>query len=132
MILTSKFPSLLNAPNLLCSMHAQPSFKQGPTSDNIATLLTHLQYVDPGAPDIDEDNSWLSWGHDQSMAGGITPTSCLMSWQNISSVDTALKMYQEAYMMCMNANVPKTNGFVSDIYLQQILEYLKKCWVGFV
>ena len=136
-ILTSKFPSLLNAPDLIHSMHTQPSFKQGPTSENVATLLAHLQYADPGAPDIDEDNSCLGWGHDLFTAGGITPTSCLTSWQNVGSVDTALKLVaaalktcQEAHMMYMNAKVPKTNRFVSNIYLQQTLEYLEKCWVG--
>ena len=118
-------------------MHAQHSFKQGATSDNVATLLARLQCADPGSPDIDEDNACLGWGHDQFTAGGITPTSCLTSWQNVGSVDTAFKLVaaglktcQEARMMCTNAGVPKTNGFVSDIYFQQTLEYLEKCWVG--
>jgi hypothetical protein len=118
-------------------MHAQPSFKQGATSDSIVNLLARVQSADPGSPDIDEDNACQGWGHYQYTAGSLSPETCLTSWQDVGSVDTAFKLVaaalktcQEAHMMCTNANIPKTNGFISDVYLKTILWCLENCWVG--
>ena len=117
-------------------MNAHSSFKQGETSQKVATLLERVQSADPGSPEIDEDNRNLGWGHEQFTAGGLTPSTSLTSWQDVGSVSTAFKLVaaaiktcREARLMCANAGTPKTSGFVSDIYLAQILEYLKKCWV---
>ena len=111
-ILKSKFPSLTNAPALLHSMHAQLLFKQGETSKNVSTLLARLQSADPGSPDIDEDNACQGWGHDLLMAGGLSPSNSLTSWQEVGSVATALKLMaaslkicQEAWMICWSALV---------------------------
>ena len=117
-------------------MNAHSSFKQGKTSQKVATLLERVQSADPGSPEIDEDNRNLGWGHEQFMAGGLTPLTSLTSWQDVGSVSTvfklvaaAIKMCREARLMCANAGTLKTSRFVSDIYLAQILEYLEKCWV---
>ena len=100
-------------------------------------LLERLQSADPGSPDIDEDNTCQSWGHDQFTAGGISPSSSLTSWQDIGNVATAFKLVaaalktcREARLMCKNAGVLETDGFLSDVYLEQILERLEKCWVS--
>ncbi|KAI9429042.1 hypothetical protein H4582DRAFT_2090247 [Lactarius indigo] len=45
-------------------------------------------------------------------------------------VAAALKICQEARLMCTNAGTPKTSGFISNIYLEKILECLENCWVG--
>jgi hypothetical protein len=118
-------------------MNVQWSFKQGATSENVATLLEHVQSADPGSPDMDEDSMGLSWGHYQFTAGGVSPESSLTSWQDIGSVTTsfklvaaAIKTCQEARLMCVNARNPKTAGFISDVYLEKVLECLENCWVG--
>ena len=117
-------------------MNAHSSFKQGETSQQVATLLERVQSADPGSPEIDEDNRNLGWGHEQFTAGGLTPSTSLTSWQDVSSVSTAFKLVaaaiktcREARLMCANAGTPKTSRFISDIYLAQILKYLEKCWV---
>ncbi|KAH9070812.1 hypothetical protein EDB83DRAFT_2517992 [Lactarius deliciosus] len=136
-ILKSQFPSLTNAPNLLRSMNAQSSFKQGKTSEKIMTLLERVRSADPGSPDIDKDNTGQSWGHYQFTAGDISPSSSLTSWKDVRSVATAFKLVaaairtcQEARLMCANAGMPRTSGFISDVYLEKTLECLESCWVG--
>ncbi|KAN0133528.1 hypothetical protein V8E53_008696 [Lactarius tabidus] len=134
-ILTSDFPSLTTAPNLLRSMNMHWLFQQGKTSENVTTLLEHLQSADPGLLDLDEDNTGEGQGHYQFMAGGISPSSVLTSWQDVGSVATAFKLVaaaiktcQEAQLICKNAGIlPK--GFISDAYLEKTLEFLEKCWV---
>src|ERR1700677_3237349 len=118
-------------------MDAQPSFKQGEPSEKVTTLLERVQYADPDSLDIDEDNKGQSWGHYQFTACGISPSSSLTTWQDIGSVAIALKLVaaalktcRDARVMCTNAGIPKTNGFISDIYLEQTLDHLEKGWVG--
>jgi hypothetical protein len=118
-------------------MNALPSFKQGVTSEKVTTLLERVQFADPGSLEIDEDNKGLSWGHSQFTAGNLTLSSSLITWQDVGSVATAFKLVaaalktcQEARLMCANAGMPKTQGFLSDVYLEQTLELLETCWVG--
>jgi len=118
-------------------MNAQWSFKQGKTSKKVTTLLKHVQFADPGSPDIDEDNTGPSWGHYQFTAGGVSPSSSLTTWEDVGSVSTtfelvaaALKTCQEARLMCANAGMPKTVGLISDVYLEKTVECLESCWVG--
>ncbi|KAH9015968.1 hypothetical protein EDB83DRAFT_2321238 [Lactarius deliciosus] len=136
-VLTSDFPSVTNAASLIRSMNAQASFKQGKPSINVTALLEQVQFADPGSPDIDEDNTCQSWGHDLFTAGGISPSSSLTTWEDVGSVATTFKLVaatlktcQEARLMCVNTGTPKIDGFISDIYLEKILECLEKCWVG--
>jgi hypothetical protein len=117
-------------------MNMQSSFKQGKCSSNVATLLERVQFADPMSPDIDEDNQGESWGHYQFTAGNISPTSMLTTWQDIGSIATAfklvagaLKICQDVREMCKKAGTPKTS-VLGDIYLKQILERLKECWVS--
>ncbi|KAI9436828.1 hypothetical protein H4582DRAFT_2077786 [Lactarius indigo] len=136
-VLTSEFPSLTNAAWLLHSMNAQSSFKEGEPSKQVMTLLEHVQLMDPGSPNINEDNTCQSWGHYQFTAGSISPASSLTNWQEVGSVTTAFKLVvaaiktcQEARLMCSNARMPKTSGFISDVYLEKTLKCLENCWVG--
>jgi hypothetical protein len=136
-MLTSEFPSLTNAPCLLHSMNALPSFKQSETSEKVTTLLEHVQFADLGSLEIDEDDKGLSWGHYQFTAGIITLSSSLITWQDVGSVATAFKLVaaalktcQEARLMYSNAGIPKTQGFLSDVYLEEMLGLLETCWVG--
>ncbi|KAH9051131.1 hypothetical protein EDB83DRAFT_2522222 [Lactarius deliciosus] len=120
--LTSEFPSLTNGPQLLYSMNTQLSFKEGEPSEQVATLLERVQSAVPCSPDIDKDN---------------TPASSLTSWEKVGSVATAFKLVaaaiktcRDARSMCSNAGTPKTSGFISDVYLEKVLECLESCWVG--
>ncbi|KAH8995850.1 hypothetical protein EDB86DRAFT_3077415 [Lactarius hatsudake] len=135
-VLTSEFPALTNTVNLIRSMNVQLLFKQGKSSHNVSTLLERLQFADPGSPDIDEDNTCLSWGHDLFTAGGISPSSSLTTWEDVGSVATAFKLVaaalktcREVQLMCTNAGTPQTGGFINNIYLEKILECLENCWV---
>ncbi|KAI9445707.1 hypothetical protein BJY52DRAFT_1194105 [Lactarius psammicola] len=136
-LLTSDFPSLTNAPGLIHSMNMQSSFKQGETSEKVMTLLKRIQSADPGSPDIDKDDVCQGWGHYQFTAGGLTLSSSLATWEDISSVTTALKLVaaalktcQEVRLMCANAGTPKTDSFISDVYLKKTIKCLENCWVG--
>ncbi|KAH9000681.1 hypothetical protein EDB86DRAFT_3075142 [Lactarius hatsudake] len=136
-VLTSEFPSLTNTPSLLRSMNAQSSFKEGEPSKQVVTLLERVQFADPCSPDINEDNTCQSWGHYQFTAGGISPVSSLTNWQEVGNIATAFKLVaaaiktcQEARLMCSNAGTPMTSGFISNIYLEKILDCLKNCWVA--
>ena len=118
-------------------MNEQTSFKQGQSSENVTTLLKCVQSADPGSPHVDEDEMGVSWGHELFRAGGISLSSSLASWQDIGSVETAfmlvaaaIKTSQEARLMCANAGTPKTAGYISDVYLEKILESIETCWVG--
>ena len=118
-------------------MDAQRSVRQGEPSENVTTLLERVQSADPGSPDIDEDELGQSWGHQQFTAGGITPTSSLTSWNEVGNVETAFKLIaaalktcQEARLLCANAGTPKTSGYISDVFLEQILTYIESCWAG--
>ena len=118
-------------------MDTQPSFKQGKPSEHVTALLERLECADPGSPDIDEDNTGQSWGHYQFTAGGISPSSSLTTWQDVGSVAVAfrlvaaaLKTCQEARKMCAGTGMPMPCSYVSDIYFEQTLERLEKCWAG--
>ena len=118
-------------------MSTQPSFKQGETSADVLALLELVQLADPSSPDIDEDNLGQGWGHYQFTSGGLSPSSSLTSWQEIGSVAiafklvaAALKTCRDARTMCTNAGLPKTCGFISDNYLEIILDRVENCWVG--
>ena len=136
-LLTSEHPSLTSAPTLLHSMNAQPSFQKGEPSPNALMLLERLQFTDPNSPDIDEDNTGLSWGHYQFTAGGLNLLSSLITWKDVGSVAiafkfvaAALKICQEARLICEEAKTSTVGGFISDVFLEKTLVALEKCWVG--
>ena len=138
--LTSEFPSLTNAPTLLRSMNAQPLFEQGQPgkpSQNFAALLERIQLADPTSPDFDEDNKGQGWGHYQFTAGGLNLSSSLTSWQDVGSiafafqlVAAAIKTCRDTRLMCANAGKSTVVGFISDAFLQETLDALKRCWIG--
>jgi hypothetical protein len=116
-------------------MSKQSSFKQGEPSPNVTMLLEHIQFANPGSSGIDEDNQAQNWGHYQFTAGGISPSSALTTWQDFGNVATAfklvaaaLKICQDTRAMCADTEMPP--DFLCDVFFNQILERLKKCWVG--
>lgn len=56
------------------------------------------------------------------MAGGISLSSVLTTWQDIGNMVTAfklvaatLKIYQDVWAMCTNAKMLKTSGYIGDV-----------------
>ena len=121
-------------------MIAQPLFEQGQPgkpSQNFSTLLERIQLADPNSPDFNEDNKGQGWGHYQFMAGGLNLSSSLTSWQDVGSIASAfqlaaaaIKTCQEARAMCANAGKLTVVSFISDAFLQETLDALKRCWIG--
>ena len=118
-------------------MNAQLLFNQGKPSNQVKTILEHLESADLGSPDIEEDDVYQSWGHYQFTAGGISLSSSLTSWQSIGNVPTVFKLVEatlktchKAQLMCADTRMTEKGGYINDIYLEQILEYLEKCWVS--
>lgn len=111
--------------------------QQGKLSQNFTTLLEYIQSADPNSPDFDEDNKYQGWGHYQFTAGGLNLLSSLTLWQDVGSITfafelvaAAIKTCWEAWLMCANARKLTAGGFISDAYLQETLNGLKKCWIG--
>ncbi|KAI0257839.1 hypothetical protein BC834DRAFT_919305 [Gloeopeniophorella convolvens] len=137
-ILSSDFPSLTSVPTLLRAMDANRSFKQGSPSESFTALLERIQHADPMSPDISEENMEENWGHDQFTGGDLTLTSTLTSWKEIGNVTAAfeliaasIKTCKDARLMCERVGKPTTtSGFISDVYLEKVLEKIEACWAG--
>ena len=125
---------------LLCSMIAQPLFEQGQPgklSQNFSTLLKCIQSANPNSPDFNEDNKGQGWRHYQFTAGGLNLSSLLTLWQDVGSIASAfqlvaatIKICWEARVMCANAGKSTVVGFISDAFLQETLDALKRCYIG--
>lgn len=94
-------------------------------------LLTRIESADPVAPDIDEDDTNLGWGHIQFTAGGMTLSTVIRSWENVGNVATAYRLLAAAVKTCRVArhlcflnNVVATGGFLSDSYLRNLVEII--------
>ena len=115
-------------------MNTQSLFNQGEPSNQVKTILKRLESADPGSLDIKEDDVYQSLGHYQFIAGGVSLPSSLTSWQSIGNVPTTFKLVEatlktcrKAQLMCANARTMEKGGYISDIYLEQVLKYLEKC-----
>ena len=84
-------------------MNRQPVFKQGMLSEQVMTLLEQIQYADLTAPDTDEDNFGISWGHYQFTASGVSPSSLLTSWEDVGNIATAFKLVAASLKTCQDA-----------------------------
>ncbi|KAF8262989.1 hypothetical protein EI94DRAFT_1704351 [Lactarius quietus] len=118
-ILTSDFPLLKNTPHLIHSMNAQWSFTEGEPFENVATLLEHVQFADPGILDLDEDNMGKGWGHYQFTAGcGSIATAFKL-------VAAAIETCQEARLMDTNTTTPRQADLSATYTLKELLSVSK-------
>lgn len=115
---------------LLEKVSKSPAFNGQPCSSTLA-LLTRIELADPTAPGIDEDDTNLGWGHSQFTAGGITLSTVIRSWDNIGNVATAYRLLAAAVKtcrvarhLCFTNNIVATGGFLSDSYLQNLVEMI--------
>ena len=105
-------------------MNVQLSFNQGKLSNQVKTILKHLESADLGSPDIKEEDVYQSWGHYQFTASGVSPSSLPTSWKSIGIVPTmfklvaaTLKTCHEAWLMCANARMTEKGGSVQAGYI---------------
>ena len=115
----------------------KPSFQQGEPSPNALALLERLQSTDPNSPDINKDNTGLSWGHYQFTAGGLNLLSSLITWKDVGSVaialnfvTAALKICQEARLICEKTSM--VGGFISDVFLEKLSLLSRNVGLGLV
>jgi hypothetical protein len=126
----SNIPHLPACLELLQKVSKSAAFDGQPCSSTLA-LLTRIESADPTAPDIDEDDTNLGWGHVQFTVGGITLSTVIRSWENIGNVPTAfcllaaaVKTCRVARHLCFTNNIIVTTGFLSDSYLRNLVEII--------
>ncbi|KAF8164675.1 hypothetical protein BJ912DRAFT_837916, partial [Pholiota molesta] len=61
----------------------------GTPSPTVIQFIEHIESADPTAPDIDEDDTNIGWGHYQFTSGGLNCRSALKAWSDIGNVKTA-------------------------------------------
>jgi hypothetical protein len=130
---TQEFLNIPHLPaclELLQKISKSVAFNGQPCSSTLV-LLTQIESADPTAPYIDEDDTNLGWGHVQFKAGGITLSMVICSWENIGNVPTAfhllaaaVKTCQVTQHLCFTNNIIVTTGFLSDSYLQNLVEII--------
>ncbi|KAF9459807.1 hypothetical protein BDZ94DRAFT_1324514 [Collybia nuda] len=130
---TQEFSEIPHLPACLESLQkvsASAAFNGQPCSMTLA-LLNQIESADPTAPDINEDDTNLGWGHMQFTASGLTLSTVIRSWENIGNVATAyqllaaaIKTCRVAQHLCFTNNIVATGGFLSDNYLQNLVEIL--------
>jgi hypothetical protein len=129
-----KQPPIPHAIALLDAMEASPDFKSSTPSDNVTAFLNRIEAADPNSSEIGEDDSNESWGHWQFTAGGLTITAVIQDWAYVGDVDMACKLLAAAIQTCKVARhiclerdlTP--NSFLSDAYLNNMVEQLCKSW----
>lgn len=94
-------------------------------------FIRRIENANPNDPGIEEDDTNASWGHSQFTAGGITCRSVLKTWSDIANVTTAyrllaasLKTCLVARHLCFTNNIPEQSLYLSDIYLEQVVDIL--------
>ena len=135
-ILTNDFPLITCATTFLKSMASKassPTISVAP-SDDVLTFIARIEQANPDSPDISEDDTNESWGHYQYTASALTYTTVLTSWDSIGNIDTAcrliaaaIKTCKIARYLCFARHISPTS-YLSDIYLQNIVELLSQLW----
>lgn len=119
-------------------MRAEPDFLRADPPSQTLNFISRIEDADPNDPDLDEDNSGLSWGHRQFTAGSMTCSTVIMTWSDIGNTDTACKLISEAIRTSRvarffwskgNPGPPTTSTFLSDTYVDVVVNRLWKIWV---
>ena len=97
-------------------------------------FLSRIELADPYASDLSEDDTGASWGHYQFTAGNMMVTSVLQSWDAVGTTEMAhkfiaasIKTCKVARHICFEQGI-KTGSYLSDAYLQNLVETLWKLW----
>ena len=135
-ILKNAFPSITCAVPFMKSMASEvssPASNSTP-SDDVLAFIGRIEGADPNSPAISEDDTNESWGHYQYTASALTCTTVLTSWDSIGNIDTACRLIAAAIKTCKVARHLcfarhiSPASYLSDIYLQNIVELLLQLW----
>ncbi|KAF9459837.1 hypothetical protein BDZ94DRAFT_1300247 [Collybia nuda] len=119
---TQEFSEISHLPTCLESLQkvlSSAAFNGQPCSMTLA-LLNQIESADPTAPDIDEDNTNLGWGHMQFTAGGLTLSTEMLPKLLVAAIKTC----HITQHLCFTNNIVVTGGFLSNNYLQNLVEIL--------
>ncbi len=96
-------------------------------------FIERIESADLTAPDIDEDDTNISWGHSQFTAGSMTCTTVLKTWSEVGDTQTAYRLIAASLKTCLVAchlcftnkvAVPSSSSYLSDSYLQEVVRIL--------
>lgn len=103
----------------------------GNPSPTALQFIERIEAADPNAPDIDEDDTNIGWGHNQFTSGSLTCRSVLRTWVDIGNVKSAyrllaasLKTCLVARHLCFTNKIPVSGSYLSDSYLREVVEIL--------
>lgn len=131
-----KDPPVPHAVDLLDAMIATPKFGASEPSDDVVAYLKCIENADPNSPEFrdSEDNYDQSWGHYQYNAGNMSINGTLKDWVCTGNTTTACKFLAAALQTCEMARYicrlrgVQTNSYLSDVYLERIVERLWEIW----
>lgn len=112
-------------------MEAHPHFGNATPSTAVLQLIEIVETANPNSSDFSEDDINAQWGHKQ-LSGSWK--GVLTDWDAVGSSDIAirllaalLKTCRVARFICSERRV-KATSFLSDMYLDQIVDHLWKLW----
>lgn len=129
-------PNTANAPKLLKVFKAMPAnvFFSGQPSKEMISWIKCIENADPHNPNLNKDNKYGQWGHQQFNRGDLTVSKVLTSWEVVGSTATAcwllttvLKTSRIAQEVTAAANQPQ-GSFLADTYVNIISSKLFHFW----
>lgn len=105
----------------------------GEPSPAIISFLSRIQDADPNVPDLGEENSNSNWGH-YAFGGGDRSNNWLTTldrWESLGNpelvcklIAAAVKTCKVARHICMERGIKLDTSFLSDIYLDKLIDQL--------
>lgn len=135
-IISSEYPDLPDAVDLLHALNTNPTFMTGQPSPTFSAFLQRIETATP-TPSDDEDDTRESWGHAQFTAGSMTCTSVLDTWASVGSPGFAYRLIAAALTTCRVARwicmthpdaAPMPAFYLSDNYLNEVCRLLWAAW----
>ena len=113
----------------LSKMMSSPTLHDKDPPSATLRFIERIESADPYSPEIDEDNTDISWGHWQFTAAGITLRSVLKTWSDVGDVPTAYRLIATTLKTCLvarhlcfvNKISVQSSEYLSDIYLQEVI-----------
>ena len=94
-------------------------------------FIERIETADPYAPDINEDDNNITWGHWQFTAGSMTLRSVIKTWSDVGDISTAYRLLAASLKTCLVARhlcfmnrISAPSSYLSDIYLQEVVDVL--------
>lgn len=109
-------------------------FSRDQPSMEATAFLDRIQQADPNSPEVEEDDTNESWGHQQFTAGCMTISSVLQSWASVGNAETACKLISATIKTCKVARQvcfkrgKAPRSYLSDSYLENLGDRLWTLW----